>query len=286
MCNKNKPFFIKKGNRAMVSLGPFTERKHCPFSCAFCYVQDGFCSYEKYKLEDIVDFLKENRANYNIIYISGDTDSFAAPRTDEGIQLLEMISKEIDCDLLFTTRTTFNENQYEKLREIASNQNSKNKHIFGCISITRYSKETEYLEPFPIPKPSERIAVLKKLHEIGIITVLAMRPFLPVVSIDDYIKLLDLSHGFVDIALGEHFYFMDNDKIEKRVFINGISSKYKENISKDNSMDFDFNDKKWNIWYSPYYEKMVAKKCEQLDIVFSMHSTEAINKYLSNLNES
>lgn len=281
MCDRNEknPFFIKQGNRAMVSLGPLTIKQHCSYRCAFCYVQDGFCSYMNYSIDKILDFLLLNKNDYNIVYISGDTDSFAPPRTQMGLSLLYRVSKEINCDLLFTTRTTFEDDDYKILQEVATIQKEKNKELFGCISITRYSETTKYLEPSPIPTPEERISVLKRLHEMGITTVLAMRPFLPMVCINDYLKILDLSHKYVDIALGEYFYFLRNDKIQKRVFINGILPEYEKNISKNNKMDFDNNDKLWDIWYSPDYEKIVKEKCDELNIIFSMHSDDAIQKY-------
>ena len=67
------------------------------------------------EIPEIVEYLKEHRNEYNIVYISGDTDSFAPPRTSEGLTLLQSIAENIDTDIQFTTRTTFSEEQLEKL---------------------------------------------------------------------------------------------------------------------------------------------------------------------------
>ena len=162
--NKNNPFYLDKG-RAMISLGSLNETQHCAFQCAFCYVQDGFNLYSKLSIDEIILFLKNNRKQYNIIYVSGDTDSFAKPRTEKALELLYNITTEIDCDLLFTTRTTFSEKHYQVLEQIADKQRQKKKMFYACVSITRYSDNCAYLEPTPIPTPEERIDTLKKLKD-------------------------------------------------------------------------------------------------------------------------
>ena len=54
----NNPFYLEK-ERAMISLGSFNEKQHCVYKCAFCYVQDGFYSYSRLSVEDIIIFLKK-----------------------------------------------------------------------------------------------------------------------------------------------------------------------------------------------------------------------------------
>lgn len=44
---EDKNWFYIKNGRAMVSLGSLNQYKTCPYSCAFCYVQDGFIPYAK-----------------------------------------------------------------------------------------------------------------------------------------------------------------------------------------------------------------------------------------------
>jgi len=277
--SKNEPFYLN-GKRAMVSLGPFSDKQHCPYGCAFCYVQDDFSSYEKLSEDGIITFLKDRQDEYSIIYVSGDTDSFAPPRTKRGVALLLRIATELECDLLFTTRTTFQEDDYRILRLVADEQRRKNKEFYACISITRYSEESAYLEPTPIPTPDARIAVLKKLKELGATTVLAMRPFLPVVKMEDYMLILNKTEGFVDIALGENFYFIRDGKIQVRVFPNGISEEVNCELIHNQKMDFDNNTSSWEVWDSKKYQEAVRKRCDELGVVFSMHSDDAIAEFL------
>lgn len=267
----------------MVSLGPLTEKKYCPYSCAFCYVQDDFGSYVSLNLDDIINFLVINRNKYNIIYVSGDTDSFAPPRTDKGIQLLNMISQSVECDLLFTTRAVLPDTVLNRLSEIADRQHKVNKLLIAGTSITRYSEEVAYLEPAPIPSPDERIQHMKNMKSLGAVTMLGLRPFLPMVNVSDYITILDKIHPSLDIALGESFYFIRNGNIQKRVFPNGIPNEIEKEIKQGQKMYFDDNQSCWDTWSSLSVERTVAEHCRKRGIIFAMHSTEALEEYRKTL---
>lgn len=263
----------------MVSLGPFNDYQHCPYRCAFCYVQDDFRSYAKLDIEQIVAFLISNRKKYNIIYVSGDTDSFAPPRSTLGIELLSRIVSAVQCDITFTTRSTFTEDEYKKLAEIISIQKESGYMFIAGSSITRYSENTSYLEPAPIPSPDERIIHVKKMKRLGAITMLGLRPFLPVVDVNDYITILDKVAPDLDIALGECFYFIPDGKIQQRVFPDGIPESIKNNVTHNQEMTFDDNNSLWDVWNSDEYEKTVSEYCHKKNIIFAMHSEEALNEY-------
>ena len=276
------PFYLN-GERAMVSLGPLTEKKYCPYSCAFFFFFDDFGSYVSLDLDDIINFLVVNRNKYNIIYVSGDTDSFAPPRTDKGVQLLSMISQSVECDLLFTTRAVLPDFVLNRLSEIADRQRKINKLLIAATSITRYSEEVAYLEPAPIPSPDERIQHMKNMKALGAVTMLGLRPFLPMVNVNDYIAILDKIHPFLDIALGERFYFIRNGNIQKRVFPNGIPKEIEKEIKRGQKMYFDDNQSYWDTWSSLSVERTVAEHCRKRGIIFAMHSTEALEEYRKTL---
>lgn len=275
---EDKNWFYIDNQRAMISLGPLNDSRTCPYNCAFCYVQDGFIPYVKKSIEDILDFLIRHREEYKIIYVSGDTDSFAAPRKSIGISLLQQIAEKIDCDLLFTTRTTFSDNELINIAKIVETLKKKKKELFSCISITRYSDTVGYLEPIPIPSPDERIEILRKLHNIGAVTVLALRPFLPIVSSNDYLTILKTAKDFTDIVLGEAFYFSRGGSIENRVFPQGIPSRVLNEL-KFGKMDFNSSQKDWAIWQSDLLESQIAEYCEKNNIIFAMRSSNAIAEY-------
>lgn len=268
--------FYIGNNRAMISLGPLTDKKYCPYNCAFCYVKSGFTKYTKMEIEDIIEFLIKNRKNYDIIYISGDTDSFAPPRTDKAIELIKRISEVVSVDIMFTTRTIFDIESLTKLRKINECMKTKNNKLIASISISRlYS--ANYIEPYPIPTPEERIETIKNLKENGLYTILATRPFLPIISANEYIQIIRKTQNYVDCVIGEVWY-TNEELIEntcKDINIEEISFV-------DKKMDFDNNDIIWKCYEAKETVKEVAKYCNENNIPFYMRSQPAV-EYIRNI---
>ncbi len=271
----NNEFFIDN-NRAMISLGPLTEYKYCPYSCAFCYVKSGFNKYPNFNIDEIISYLKTNRKKYNIIYISGDTDSFAPPRTSKAIELLEKISKSIDVDITFTTRTVFKTEDIKRLKNISDYMKTKNYKLIASISISRLNS-SEFIEPKPIPKPEERIELIKRLKENGIYTMLAVRPFLPIIDSKEYIEIIKRCKNYVDAVLGEIWYADEKliNDVCKSIDIDKIPFV-------DKIMDFDTNKKVWKCFEAQNIVKEVDKYCNHNNIKFYMRSYPAI-EYIRSL---
>lgn len=274
------PFYIKNG-RAMVSLGPLNTIKYCTYSCSFCYVQDGFSKYKNMSVHDICNFLVENQQDFEIIYISGDTDSFAPPRTSQGLELLTHISEKIDKDVLFTTRMVFSDEEMEKIINVKDKLMKKGKDLFACISITSPIGERS-IEPIPIKTIEERIKQLASFKDNNIFSILAMRPFLPIYKMEQYKELILKVYEKVDCVLGERWYFHQDDIIYKRVMegkkINSGNIVLEE-------MDFDNNFDLWNLWYDEQLETEIKELCNQLGVPFYMRSVPAI-EYLKSYSKS
>src|ERR1043166_5982383 len=163
----DNPFDIRDG-RARVSLGPLSPKKYCTFSCPFCYVDAGFLPYANLTIDDTIAWLEGHRGKFDIIYVSGDTDSFAPPRMSEGIKLLERLTR-FDVDLMFTTRAVFGTSYLTKIKQIRDDLGSHGRLLFGCTSIAQLHHQ--YLEPKPIPPPHARIAQLRSFKELGLVSV-------------------------------------------------------------------------------------------------------------------
>lgn len=261
-----KPFYIGN-NRAMISLGPLTEKIYCPYNCTFCYVKSGFEKYMKLDLDEIVNYLIQNKNKYNIVYISGDTDSFAPPRTKQAIELIKKISKNINVDITFTTRTVFNDEDLTLLKSINDNMNNK---LIASISISRWYSSS-FLEPYPIPTPEARIEMLRKLRENKIYTILAVRPFLPIIKSKEYIEIIERCKEYVDAVLGEIWYADQNliNAVCKEYDIRNVKFTYK-------TMDFDNNNKIWKCFEAKEIVDDVTRFCNENRIPFYMRSYPAI----------
>jgi len=264
------PFFVGL-NRIMLSLGPLPDGRRCPYRCAFCYGDQGYSSYHSYSVPQIVEWVKACDAHYDIVYVSGDTDSFAPPRTKIGIELLEALS-DLDVDVLFTTRTIFDSRYLATLGGIASKLRQSNHLLFGCISIPRLSSG-KHLESANVPSPLERIAALRALKEKGLHTVLTLRPFLPIIPTREYIEIVSMCQGFVDIVLGECWYVDEGGVIERRVFRGPTPP---EITFIHQKMDFDNNQQLWKVWEGREIEQSLRNYCGSSALPFFMRSRPAI----------
>lgn len=265
------PGFDIRDGRAMVSLGPLSPKRFCTYACAFCYVHADFASYPSLPPDKIVKYLKSKSGTFDIIYVSGDTDSFAKPRTEMGIDLLEaLISLKVD--VLFTTRAPLGEVELDRLGEINRALRKNGNLLFGCVSISRL-RSAPHIEPKPVPSPEERLDVLRGLHERGIVSILAMRPFLPVIPVSEYVELARLAAPYVDVVLGEVWYADKGGLLERQVL--GKEGSKLERYD-EHRMDFDDNDAFWKVWEGNEVRDAVAACCAEESIPFFMRSRPAI----------
>lgn len=257
--------------RAMVSLGPYSKLRHCPYSCAFCYVPGGFSKYPKMSTDQLVAQLSwlRNYENFDRVYISGDTDSFAKGR--EGIALLAALT-DLEIDILFTTRAVFKSQDILRIKQVVEKQRRLNLFVFGCISICTLSNHN-FLEK-SAPSPKKRIKTLRMLYEAGCITILALRPFLPIIPIDEYLEIIDLCKPFVYCVLGETWFVDMEGKIESKVL--GPHKRLADKECEKIKMDFDFNPFTWKEWKAESVKEAVKKHCKKLELPFYMRSHPAI----------
>lgn len=263
-------FDIRNG-RAMVSLGPLSHKKYCSYSCPFCYVHADFASYPSLSPYEIMEFLKANSGSFDIVYVSGDTDSFAKPRMEMGVELVDMLST-LGVDVLFTTRAPLGQKELNQFEKINKRMNQQGNLLFGCISISTL-KSALHLEPRPIPSAHERLRILEGLYDRGIVSVLAIRPFLPIVPPEEYVEIAKLGAPFSNVILGEAWYADQTGILEKGVFRNDYQ-KLEDFV--EHKMDFDHNDAFWKVWEAEEPRKAVSTFCAEVGVPFYMRSRPAI----------
>lgn len=269
------PFDVRD-RRIMVSLGPLTRHRYCIYKCPFCYVDAGFLKYPSWEIPQIIEWIKSVRDPYDIIYVSGDTDSFGPPRAQQGVDLLRELL-QFGVDLLFTTRAPLDDEHLVQLETINANCRANGRLVFGCVSVAQLHHP--YLEPRPIPPPHNRIAQLGRFRDLGLVTVLAMRPFLPVVPIEEYLEIITLSKKHANVVLGEVWYADQAGKLEARVFPT-TPADYPFVLKK---MDFDENKEVWKVFEGREIEASVSRLCAELDLPFFMRSRPAIEWARRNL---
>lgn len=219
----------------------------------------------------LLNALSHRLGSFDIVYVSGDTDSLAPPRKDKGIELIEELAS-LGVDVLFTTRASLSERDLDRLADINKNLENQGNWLFGCISISRL-RAAPHLEPKPVPSPEARLEVLKGLKKRGIVSVLAMRPFLPVVPTSEYVELASIAAPFSDVILGEVWYADKGGLLEEQVF---GDKETKLGDFGTHKMDFDDNDELWKVWEGREARDAVAAYCADVGVPFFMRSRPAV----------
>lgn len=242
----------------------------CPYQCNHCYTFcSGYDSYDSGKnVREIIDGLAHEE--FDIVYVSGHKENFVDP--DEGIELCEQIFAKYNVDIMITTRNIFNQKQLNKINILNKKMKEKNRDLFFCASIPALQSYKK-LEPNPIiPEPILRIENLKNVFNLGVYTVLTLRPlcpntYIPIKEINEIIEMCQY-HSSVVLSSG---IVVDDEILHKLV---GFSSDFacqekplmpclKNNLS---------------MRYVDVTEELeeIKKKCKECAVPFFEHSLPAI----------
>lgn len=265
------PFHVSD-RRVMLSLGPLSKGKYCTYSCPFCYVGGDFLSYASLPIDEIVEWVKGVREPYDVIYVSCDTDSFAPPREAEALALLHELA-QVGVDLLFTTRAPLADTTVAHMGKIAESMAARGRLLIGCVSFAQLS--VPHLEPHPIPAPRERLALLGALNAAGLQTVMALRPFLPTVPLDDYRELVRLGAADTKVVLGGVWYH-DRAGVLQGAVMRERQLEPEEHEAVMRRMDFDSNEAEWLVYEGAEVEATVRRACAAQRVPMFMRSRPAI----------
>jgi DNA repair photolyase len=266
--SKKTPFHVTD-RRIMLSLGPLSRGKYCTYSCPFCYVGDDFLSYASLTRAEIVDWVASVSEPYDVIYVSCDTDSFAPPREAQALGLLNDLA-EFGVDLLFTTRAVLSDTTIARMGRIADQLRRNGRLLIGCVSLAQLS--VPQLEPHPIPPPTDRLSQLARLRAAGLQTVLALRPFLPNVPLDDYREIVRLGAAGAMVVVGGVWYHDRAGTMQGAVMPEGWGPEE----SSLGQMDFDANEAEWLIFEGKDAERAVDEACRAHGLPLFMRSRPAI----------
>lgn len=269
-----EPYFLGL-DRAMVSLGPLTDNVYCTYKCRFCYVNGPYRKYARRTNEEIFTWLRDKRKNYGIIYISGDTDSFAPPRTAEALDLLDRLLA-LQVDVLFTTRYVFSPQERKILQSIIGRYACDGRLLVPCISISQLSHPE--LEPSPIPSPAERFDQLQWFHEIGANAILTVRPFIPYIDGEEYAEIVRLGARYAAAILGGDLYTDEEgviDGITRSVMKIPVTSIGGGNVSKS-QLDSTNDPTEWLITHHPQAEILAGAAAHAASKPFFMRSGPAV----------
>jgi len=251
--------------RKVVSLGG-----KCPFNCLHCYT---YCNEYKNDTSDDIEKVVESLKNesFDIIYISGHRENFIDP--DIGISLCERLFEEYQTDILITTRNIFNEDQRARMLELSEKMKKRNSFIYFCISIPSLDSYKK-IETNPIiPSPSERINFLKQINEMGIVTLLTIRPLFPneFIPTGECLNIISLCSQYTQAVISSGVVI--DEKIKKRLMTFPEDYRYEPGLLMsclNNPIDVEYVNVDNEI-------NEIRKHCEKMGIPFFTNSMPAID---------
>jgi hypothetical protein len=271
--DRDSAYYIGENRRAMVSLGPVKQRNYCTFSCSFCYVQGPFPRYQRTTQPyEVVAWLEQRTDQFDTIYVSGDTDSFAPPRTEKALELLGGLMS-LGRTVLFTTRHLFTFEQRAELERLAADYRAAEIELIGCVSISQLHHPP--LEPYPIASPEDRIEQLGWLRDAGIVSVLTIRPFIPTIAAREYAEIAERGADSADLVLGGDWYVDPAGIILKRTE-EAIGAPI-VGRSVERSLDFSKDRTAWRIYSHPEAQRAVGEVCRDKNVPFFMRSDPALS---------
>ncbi len=189
----------------------------CPFDCKYCFVEDinpnqkSGVSYLSQKQFELLEKLPEE---INLIMLGCDTEFFQSK--EDSLKILKKLVN-INKDISVITKLSLSQNFIEKLKEIdVKLRNHGNFFIFSeTIPCIDSAKEWELKAPAPI----SRIDTLKRVYELGIKTLVAVRPLLPTVSEKELEKIVELTKNYCYGYYSGPLYLKNLDILDKSFLV-------------------------------------------------------------------
>ncbi len=242
----------------------------CPYQCNHCYT---FCSgYDSYdsgnSIQEIIESLHQEE--FDIVYVSGHKENFVNP--DKGIELCETIFENYNSDILITTRNIFESKHLDRLKYLNDKMKKKNKDLYFCASIPAFQSYKK-LEPNSIiPSPEQRIDNLKRVFDIGIYTILTLRPLCPdsYIPIKEILDIIELCKNHTSAVLSSGIV-LDNEIIHK---LKGFPTNF---ISEEKPLMPCLKNNLSMRYVNVNSElKIIKEKCLEYKLPFFVHSLPAI----------
>ena len=168
----------------------------CPLGCIYCFTEDINPEPRKnvsYLREEQFDLLKQLPEEIKLIMLGCDTEFFQSK--DDAIRILEKLS-HLNKDISVITKLSLSQDLVGKLKEIDVKLKQGGNLLVFSESITCIDSAKEW-EP-KAPHPKQRINTLKTVHELGIKTLIAIRPLLPTISEIELKEIIDLTKNYCD----------------------------------------------------------------------------------------
>lgn len=166
----------------------------CPLECKYCFVDDINFNQEKdvaYLDDGQFELLEKLPEEIKLIMLGCDTEFFQSK--NNSLETLERLSK-IGKDISVITKLNLSADFIKIIGETNKKLKEKGNFLSLSISIPCMESYTKW-EP-KTPDPKKRIETLKLAYREGLKTMIALRPLLPDVSIEELEEIIVLTKDY------------------------------------------------------------------------------------------
>jgi len=243
----------------------------CPFQCLHCYTFCNGYENESFPYVDCIINDLQNKMPFDIIYVSGHKENFID--IDLGLELVEQIFFNFNCDILVTTRNVFKVHQLKRLARLNEEMKSQNRNLFFCVSLPAMDSYKKLEPNVLIPSPAERIEFIKNLHEYGIVNFLTIRPLCPnsFIPISEILRIIDSCYLYTNLVISSGIV------VDKTILnrLHGFPRNFK--YTSGHLMECLNND--IEMQYVDVDEELfvIQQKCDEMNLRLFNHSLPAIS---------
>lgn len=241
----------------------------CPLKCKHCYTTE-FHSPQIMDIETVVASIKGE--NPDIIYVSHDYENFADQ--EKGIELCEKLFEKYNKHLMIITRMVLESNIIHRLKQLYMYMQTHGKTLLFSESI--FALESYRISECCAP-PEQRIETINRVADIGIPTILMLRPVFPkkYVKLEEYLELINRVKVTAVVTSGLIVTDRIIEKLEMRKgclrFSNNLGSEYLSSLNPE------------AVHYVDVSEELnyIEQECKKRLIPCYRHSMEAVEHIIA-----
>lgn len=166
----------------------------CPLDCKYCFVDDMNSNQEKgvaYLTEEQLKIIGDLPEEIKLIMLGCDTEFFQ--HKEESLKILERIA-QYKKDISVITKLPLSKDFVSKLKNIDLKLKENGNMMTFSVSLTSLDS-AKFWEPH-VPSPDKRIETLKNVYNSDIKTMVAIRPLLPAVPIEEIEELINKTKDY------------------------------------------------------------------------------------------
>lgn len=243
-------------------------RGRCPLLCKHCYTYD----LDEPKEMSIHEIVQETgKSTFDIIYLSQKYENFFDE--SNGLKLCQELYDTFQKDIFIITRSYLSDALMGQLQRLNLKMREQGNQLYIAVSLCADRSYAIAEDPIMCPSPSQRLENLHRGHDLGIKTLLLLRPVFPdsVIPVKECICILEKAKNDVDAVISSGLIVTDN--ILARLGLENNTFTYKSDSKSEYLSDIEdakYLDVEMEL-------SRIKEGCRERGLPFFEHSMPALN---------